>query len=101
MRKYAEFFTDFCIQENELIKEPAHVMTCAVLAFTRKHLNCEVIWPHEMELVTFSTFSQFKSTYQQISRKYGESFPSHAENQQSLVKNRQKLEDSNRTHHKA
>lgn len=57
MRKYAEFFTDFCVQENDLVKESAHKMTCAVLALTRKHLNCEVIWPHEMELVTFSSFS--------------------------------------------
>jgi Cyclin, C-terminal domain len=79
MRKYAEFFTDFCIQENDLIKESAHTITCAVLALTRKHLNCEVIWPYEMELVTFCSFAQFKQTYREIERRYGESFPKHAE----------------------
>ena len=40
MRKYAEFFTDFCIQESDLIKQDAHLLSCAVIAFTRKHLNC-------------------------------------------------------------
>lgn len=57
MRKYAEFFTDFCIQERDLLSEPAHMTTCAIIAFTRKHLNCEVIWPQEMELVVFAQFS--------------------------------------------
>lgn len=80
MRKYAEFFTDFCIQESDLIFESAHLMTCAILAFTRKHLNCEIIWPHEMELVSFCPFNNFKQTYAMIERKYAESFPDHAAN---------------------
>ena len=92
VRKYAEFFTDFCIQEREIITESAHLMTCAVLAFTRKHLNCEVIWPHELELLAFTQFSTFKSTYKILEKKYAESFPEHATNQSLLVKNRQIIE---------
>ena len=57
MRKYAEFFTDFCIQERELLSEPAHLITCAIIAFTRKHLNCEVIWPVELEHLVFAQFN--------------------------------------------
>ena len=78
MRKYAEFFTDFCIQESDLIKQDAHLLSCAVIAFTRKHLNCQVIWPQQMELLTLSTLSNFKSTYDMVERKYAASFPEHA-----------------------
>jgi hypothetical protein len=54
--------------------------TCAIIAFTRKHLNCEVIWPQEIELVLFAQFSQFKQTYQVLESKYAESFPEPAAN---------------------
>jgi hypothetical protein len=81
MRKYAEFFTDFCLQESELISQNALLMTCAILAFTRKHLNCEVIWPVEMELLTFKSFSEFKAVFSTIEMKYSETFPDHALNQ--------------------
>ena len=60
MRKYAEFFTDFCIQESDLIKVDAHQLACAVLAFTRKHLNCHIIWPQQMELLTMNILSSFR-----------------------------------------
>jgi hypothetical protein len=78
MRKYAEFFTDFCIQEPDLLNINAQQLTCAILAFTRKHLNCEVIWPTEMEFLTFSPLKNFKDIYLLIESKYGESFPEHA-----------------------
>ena len=94
MRKYAEFFTDFCIQEPDLLNINAHLITCAILAFTRKHLNCEVIWPAEMELLTFSPLKNFKDIYLLIESKYADSFPEHAQNHQNHVKNRQKLESN-------
>jgi hypothetical protein len=49
MRKYAEFFADFCAQENDLLTVDAHFLACAIIAFTRKHLNLSVIWPIELE----------------------------------------------------
>lgn len=52
IRKYAEFFTDFCVQETELVSSDALVLTCAILAFTRKHLNLKVIWTDEMVKLT-------------------------------------------------
>lgn len=68
------------------------MVTCAILAMTRKHLNCEIIWPHEMELVTLCSFSYFKGTYAMVESKYADSFPDHSATQQSLVRNRQKVE---------
>jgi len=52
IRKYAEFFTDFCVQESELLSCDALELTCAILAFTRKHLNLRVIWTDEMVRLT-------------------------------------------------
>jgi hypothetical protein len=51
MRRHAEFFADFCVQEQELVFESAFFLAAAVLAFTRKHLNLEIIWPKEMEIL--------------------------------------------------
>ena len=80
MRKYAEFFADFCAQENELLTVDSHFLACAIIAFTRKHLNLSIIWPNEMEMITFCKLTSIKGTYDLIQKKYNESFPDHATN---------------------
>lgn len=70
LKKHAEFFTDFVIQEQDLICESTHLVACAILALARKHLNCGTIWPYEMELVTLSSFNTFKRIYSLIELKY-------------------------------
>ena len=80
MRKYAEFFADFCAQENDLLTVDAHFLACAIIAFTRKHLNLSVIWPNELEYVTFCKLASIKPLYDMITAKYNESFPEHALN---------------------
>jgi hypothetical protein len=66
MRKYAEFFADFVAQENELLTVDAHFLACAIIAFTRKHLNLSVIWPTEMELITFCSLANLKDIFDLI-----------------------------------
>lgn len=80
MRKYAEFFTDFCIQEPDLVQVDGLTLTCAILAFTRKHLNCEVVWPQEMCLLCFTPVDAFKDAYSIVESRYAETFPEHARN---------------------
>ena len=60
MRKYAEFFADFCAQENDLMGKDAHFLACAIIAFTRKHLNLAVVWPIEMELLCMCKLASIK-----------------------------------------
>lgn len=66
----------------------AHLLTCAILAFTRKHLNISVIWTDEMVKLTECTLTQFKSILLFIENKYNDSFPDHARNQENIVANR-------------
>lgn len=77
VRKYAEFFTDFCVQESELVCCDALVLTSAILAFTRKHLNVKVIWTDEMTRLTTCTMTEIRKTFNFIESKYSESFPDH------------------------
>lgn len=87
-RKYAEFFSDFCIQEGELLKVDAHLISCAIIAFTRKHINLQIIWTSEIESLVQASWSQIKDIYAIIESKYGDSFPDHAQNQRQLVRGR-------------
>ena len=80
MRKYAEFFADFCAQENDLMGKDAHFLACAIIAFTRKHLNLAVVWPIEMELLCMCKLTSIKDIYEIIGTKYNDSFPDHALN---------------------
>ena len=59
---------------------------------SRKHLNCCVIWPKEMEVLTLTPFDKFKSSYYLLENKYAVSFSEHAASHRDFVKNRQKLE---------
>lgn len=85
MRKYADFFTDFCIQEPDLVQVDGLKLACAILAFTRKHLNCEIIWSHEMTLLTFTQIENFKHVFDIVEDRYAETFPEHARNQSRHV----------------
>ena len=94
MRKYAEFFADFVAQENELLTVDSHFLACSIIAFTRKHLNLSVIWPKEMEMLTFCKLANITKIFELIAQKYNESFPDHASNQERLVRNRQRMQQS-------
>lgn len=68
------------------------LLTCAILAFTRKHLNVKVIWTEEMVKLTTCPLAHFKSKLVFIESKYADSFPDHAKTQEKLAANRQRLE---------
>ena len=63
LRKYAEFFTDFCIQETQLIKSDPLLLAIAIIAVTRKHMNLETIWTQEMVLLTSRKICQFHDIF--------------------------------------
>jgi len=92
MRKYAEFFTDFSIQESKLIKCEPLPLACAILAVTRKHLNLEVIWAEEMTLLTTLQLAHFKDIFLYIDQRYSTNFPESVAHQAKQVCGRQKLE---------
>jgi hypothetical protein len=52
MRRYAEFFTDFCIQEECFMYVNQMYLACAILAFARKYTKLAGIYPYEVELLT-------------------------------------------------
>ena len=75
MRKYAEFFTDFCIQETQLIKADPLLLAIAIIAVTRKHMNLETVWTEEMVLLTSRKMSQFHDIFIFIDKRYAQNFP--------------------------
>ena len=75
-----------------MVKVSAHLIACSVIAITRKHLNCEIVWPHELTVLTQCSFNDIKDTYLMIEQKYTGRFPSHAASQQSIVGDRQHMQ---------
>ena len=75
MRKYAEFFTDFCIQETHLVKAEPLLLAVAILAITRKHMSLETVWTEEMTLLTTCKLSQFHDFFAFIDKRYAQNFP--------------------------
>ena len=69
----------------------AHFLACAIIAFTRKHLNLAVVWPCELEILCMCQLDNIKDLYELLATKYRESFPEHAINQERLVQGRQVL----------
>ena len=92
LRKYGEFFADFCIQTTELMKNDAHQVACAIIAFARRHLNIETIWTSEVECLTMCSFSKIKDVYNMIDQRYMAEFPDHAKIQSNFVQNRQRIQ---------
>ena len=78
LRQYADFFADFALQESELLKVRPQVLASSVVAFARKHLNLEVIWPPQMELVCNLTFEQIRAVFCLIDSQYRKAFFEHA-----------------------
>ena len=92
LRKYAEFFTDFCIQEPSLIKTEPLVLSSAIIAVTRKHMNLETVWTEELALLTTLKLSNFKDVFHFIDQRYAKNFPDSVASQINHVRGRQKLE---------
>ena len=57
------------------------LLSCAILAFSRKNTRIAVIWPLEMELLTGTPFIAFKALYELIESRYYECFPDQIEKQ--------------------
>lgn len=92
LRRYAEFFTDFCVQEAALVRTEPLVLASAIIAMTRKHNNLETIWTEEMVLLTTQKFAQLKNVFEFVDAKYAKNFPESVMSQQMLVNGRQKVE---------
>lgn len=61
-------------QDSFLGKDP-YLMSCAIIAYTRKYMGVAVIWSLNMELMAKVSYSQFKDYYLKIEHKYKEHFP--------------------------
>ena len=94
LRKYAEFFTDFCIQEPSLIKTEPLVLSSAIIAVTRKHMNLETVWTEELALLTTLKLNNFKDVFHFIDQRYAKNFPDSVASQINHVRGRQKLEQT-------
>lgn len=75
LRKYAEFFTDFCIQESQFIRTEPLSLATAIIAVTRKHMCLETIWTEEMCLLTTQRFGAIKDIFLNIDQRYSKNFP--------------------------
>lgn len=78
LRKYAEFFTDFCIQEECFLFVNPLYMACAIIAFARKYTKLVVIYPTELEALTYTSYTTVKALYQMLENRYTECFPDHS-----------------------
>lgn len=63
LRRYAEFFTDFCLQEDCFLFMNPSALACSILAFARKHTKMSVIFPSELEILTETSLTQIKGIY--------------------------------------
>lgn len=81
LRRYAEFFTDFCIQEESFLYVNQLNLACAIIAFSRCYSKVLEIYPKELELMTGVTFVQIKGLYQQLQHRYYECFPEQRQQQ--------------------
>lgn len=80
-KKYAEFFTDFCLYQERFITTDPYSLACAIVAYARKYMGVAIIWPQELELLTQTPFETISEIYMIIQSKYTESFPDHANSQ--------------------
>jgi hypothetical protein len=80
-KKYAEFFSDFCMYQECFMTNDPYLLACAIVAYTRKFMAVAIIWPQEMEMLTHQSFVSFKNMYLIIESKYTENFPKHAKSQ--------------------
>jgi hypothetical protein len=58
-----------------------YLLSCAIVAYTRKYMGVAIIWRNELELLTKCTFHHFRELYLIIESKYKENFPEHANSQ--------------------
>jgi len=63
LRRYAEFFTDFCIQEESFLYVNQLQLACAIIAFSRRYSKVSVVYPRELEMMTGVPLSQVKALY--------------------------------------
>ena len=80
LRRYSEFFTDFCIQESALVKTDPLLLACSIIACTRKQMNFEVIWAYQLTILTGVEFSQVNEIFNYVDNMYSRSFPESARN---------------------
>ena len=78
LRKYAEFFADFCQYQECFMTVDPFLLSCAIIAYTRKFMGVAVIWSGNMEILTSVKYSQFQDIYSMLEKKYSENFPDHA-----------------------
>ena len=50
-KKYAEFFADFCMYQECFMRDDPYLLSCAIVAYTRKYMGVAIIWPQEMEML--------------------------------------------------
>lgn len=75
LRRYAEFFTDFCIQEESFLYVNQLHLACAIIAFSRRYSKVSVVYPRELEMMTGVPLSHVKALYTQLETRYYECFP--------------------------
>ena len=88
LRKYAEFFTDFCIQESQLMRIEPLNLASAIIAITRKHMNLVTVWTEELLQLTTLRFEKIKEVFTFIDERYAKNFPDSVASQLRLVQGR-------------
>ena len=75
-----------------MLKQEPMVLSSAIIAVTRKHMNLETIWAEEMVVLTTMRMSKFKEVFTFIDQRYAKNFPDSVASQIRLVKGRQRLD---------
>ena len=58
-----------------MLKIEPLLLSIAIIAVTRKHMNLQIVWTEEMVLLTTLKMNQFKDVFDFIDQRYAQNFP--------------------------
>lgn len=75
--KFAEFFTEMCLQEYSFLQYDAFTLACGIVMAARKIVKVEQKWPNELFLMSTlkKKETQIKRCMVHIFEFYEETFP--------------------------
>jgi Cyclin, C-terminal domain len=77
IQKFAEFYTEMCLQEHSFLQYDSFTLACGVIMAARKMMKLKEKWPNELYLMTGQRkkANQIKRCMNHIFEFYEETFP--------------------------
>ena len=52
VQRYAEFYTDMCLQSHEFLQYDQLTLSCGIIMAARQIINVSDLWPYELQVMT-------------------------------------------------